>query len=487
MPKVNCATQQIALPGALAIFGATGDLSSKKLLPAVYDLFHNSLLSNGFVLIALNRDFSAQDFICHFRHCVKSFSRTGWSESVFLDLQKRVHHVSGDFSDPETYIELSEKLETTKEETGGNCVFYLSVPPNVFTPIMKNLSASGLSRGCLHKIAVEKPFGNDLKSAIQLNSVLRSAFPERAIFRVDHYLGKETIQNILTFRFGNQIFDPIWNRKHVDHVQITMSEDIGVEGRSKYYDGIGAARDVLQNHLLQLMALITMERPSNLNNASDIRHEKQRVLECVSLPKNIAQNAVRGQYSSGYLRDERVVSFLQEDGVNPSSRTETFAAIKLNADNERWYGVPFYVRTGKRMAKRSAYISLVFKPTDMSILQNVIVIRLQPDEGVSIWFASKVPGYRSDIRQVNFDFSYKSSFTESSPEAYERLILDAMRGEASLFPQQREVELCWGIIDPLEEVWENDNTPIPQYTPGSWGPDTSNDLLLRTSRHWRNY
>lgn len=342
-------------------------------------------------------------------------------------------------------------------------------------------------------MVIEKPFGSDLQTARELNAALEVAFPADSIFRIDHYLGKETVQNILALRFANELYEPIWNANYVDHVQITMAEDIGVGGRAGYYDGIGAARDVIQNHLLQLLALTAMEEPISMD-AKDLRAEKEKVLAAVRLPEDLSTATARGQYGGGWQGGEKVTAFLEEDGMNPASTTETYAAIKLEIGTRRWAGVPFYLRTGKRLGRRVTEIAVVFKRAPQLLFQrnqtlelgqNALVIRVQPDEGVTIRFGSKVPGAGNEVRDVTMDFGYGHAFTESSPEAYERLILDVLLGDPPLFPRHEEVELSWKILDPVEEYWTQQGGPLEQYSPGSWGPPSADELLARDGRVWR--
>ena len=362
----------------------------------------------------------------------------------------------------------------------GNHAFYLSIPPKDFPVVAEQLKESGLVDDTAdqperwRRVVIEKPFGHDLASAQALNDALRSAFPTDSIFRIDHYLGKETVQNILALRFANELYEPIWNANYVDHVQITMAEDIGVGGRAGYYDGIGAARDVIQNHLLQLMALTAMEEPISFN-AKDLRAEKEKVLAAVTLPEDLSRSTARGQYAGGWQGGEKVLGFLEEDGMNPDSTTETYAAITLEVNTRRWAGVPFYLRTGKRLGRRVTEIAVVFKRAPELLFsrgqtsglgQNALVIRVQPDEGVTIRFGSKVPGAGAQVRDVTMDFGYGHAFTEASPEAYERLILDVLLGDPPLFPRHEEVELSWKILDPIEEFWEKEGGPLEQYAAG---------------------
>jgi glucose-6-phosphate 1-dehydrogenase len=379
--------------------------------------------------------------------------------------------------------------------TMGNHAFYLSIPPRSFPVVTEQLKRSGLADPApeqWRRVVIEKPFGSDLTTARQLNSVVESVFPADSVFRIDHYLGKETVQNILALRFANQLFEPLWNAEHVDHVQITMAEDIGVGGRAGYYDGIGAARDVIQNHLLQLLALTAMEEPISFH-ADDLRAEKEKVLAAVRLPADLASSTARGQYSGGWQGGEHVVGFLDEDGMNPQSLTETYAAMRLDIGTRRWAGVPFYLRAGKRLGRRVTEIAVVFKRAPQYLFaehqtsavgQNALVIRVQPDEGVTIRFGSKVPGAGMQVRDVTMDFGYGHAFTEASPEAYERLILDVLLGDPPLFPRHEEVELSWKILDPIEAFWATQGQP-EQYAPGSWGPASADALMTRDGRSWR--
>jgi glucose-6-phosphate 1-dehydrogenase len=342
-------------------------------------------------------------------------------------------------------------------------------------------------------VVIEKPFGHDLESSRVLNDVVESVFPPESVFRIDHYLGKETVQNILALRFANQMFEPLWNSNHIDHVQITMAEDIGVGGRAGYYDGIGAARDVIQNHLLQLLALTAMEEPVSFD-ADDLRAEKEKVLSAVRLPKDLGKHTARGQYAGGWQGGENVLGFLEEDGMNPDSISETYAAMRLDINTRRWAGVPFYLRAGKRLGRRVTEIAVVFKRAPQQLFAesqtsalgaNALVIRVQPDEGVTIRFGSKVPGVGMQVRDVTMDFGYGHAFTEASPEAYERLILDVLLGDAPLFPRHKEVELSWMILDPIEKFWEQQPGQPEQYRPGTWGPASADEMLSRDGRAWR--
>ena len=489
---------KIAGPSGLIMFGVTGDLSRKKLLPAIYDLANRGLLPPAFSLVGFaRRDWSEEDFEQIVYEAVKANARTTWSEDVWQQLSKGIRFVAGRHDDPEAFKKLRETVDELDRERGtaGNHAFYLSIPPRDFPLVVNQLEAAGLTQaatGQFRRVVIEKPFGSNLETAKELNSVVERVFPEDSVFRIDHYLGKETVQNILALRFANQMFEPLWNSKYIDHVQITTAEDIGIGGRAGYYDGIGAARDVIQNHLLQLLALTAMERPETFD-AADLRAAKEQVLAEVQIPADLSQHTARGQYAGGWQGGSEVLGFLGEEGINPESVTETYAAMRLDINNPRWQGAPFYLRAGKRLGRRVTEIAIVFKragqqlfaQNQMSLLgENALVIRVQPDEGVTMRFGSKVPGPAMQVRDVTMDFGYGHAFTEDSPEAYERLILDVLLGEPPLFPRQREVELSWEILDPIVSNWEASGQP-EQYAPGSWGPSSSDEMLERDGRSWR--
>jgi len=489
---------RIAGPSSLVIFGVTGDLSRKKLMPAVYDLANRGLLPPGFALVGFaRRDWDDQDFMKVVYDAVKENARTEFHEDVWAQLAEGIRFVSGTFDDDAAFATLKSTIDELDRERGtmGNHAFYLSIPPKAFPQVTEQLRRSGLAEqrdDRWRRVVIEKPFGSDLKTARELNAVVESVFPPDSVFRIDHYLGKETVQNILALRFANQMFEPLWNANHVDHVQITMAEDIGVGGRAGYYDGIGAARDVIQNHLLQLLALTAMEEPISFD-AADLRNEKEKILASVRLPEDLGTGTARGQYGGGWQGGEKVLGFLDEDGMNPDSLTETYAALRLEIDTRRWSGVPFYLRAGKRLGRRVTEIAVVFKRAPQYLFaasqtaelgQNALVIRVQPDEGVTIRFGSKVPGVGMQVRDVTMDFGYGHAFTEASPEAYERLILDVLLGDPPLFPRHEEVELSWKILDPIEEYWATQGQP-EQYRPGTWGPDSADELLARDGRTWR--
>ena len=489
---------RIAGPSALVIFGVTGDLSRKKLMPAVYDLANRGLLPPGFALTGFaRRDWEDEDFAQVVHDAVKEHARTPFREATWRQLAEGIRFVQGSFDDDEAFERLRQTVEQLDAErgTGGNHAFYLSVPPSAFPIVCRQLSESGLSKSspdAWRRVVIEKPFGHDLESARELDAVVSQVFDPESVFRIDHYLGKETVQNLLALRFANQMFEPLWNSNYVDHVQITMAEDIGIGGRASYYDGIGAARDVIQNHLLQLLALVAMEEPVNFD-AEALRAEKIKALSSVRLPRDLGRHTARGQYASGWQGGEKVVGFLEEEGFNPNSTTETFAAVKLEIDNRRWAGVPFYLRTGKRLGRRVTEVAVVFKkaphlPFESSLTSdlgnNALVIRVQPDEGVTLRFGAKVPGTAMEVRDVTMDFGYGHSFTESSPEAYERLILDVLLGDPPLFPTREEVELSWKILDPVTAYWASKGRP-EQYASGTWGPESADKMMARDGRTWR--
>lgn len=489
---------RIAGPSSLVIFGVTGDLSRKKLMPAVYDLANRGLLPAGFALVGFaRRDWKNQDFGKVVKEAVKQYARTPWNESVWKQLAENIRFVSGEFNDDAAFDRLKATIDDldAKVGTNGNHAFYLSIPPKDFAQVCQQLKRSGLADAEpdeFRRVVIEKPFGHNLESSRKLNDVVESVFPPDSVFRIDHYLGKETVQNILALRFANMLFEPLWNSNYIDHVQITMAEDIGVGGRAGYYDGIGAARDVIQNHLLQLLALTAMEEPVSFA-AADLRAEKEKVLSAVRVPKDLAKHTARGQYAGGWQGGEKVTGFLDEDGMNPKSVSETYAAMRLDINTRRWAGVPFYLRAGKRLGRRVTEIAVVFKRAPQQLFaesqtsalgQNALVIRVQPDEGITIRFGSKVPGVGMQVRDVTMDFGYGHAFTEASPEAYERLILDVLLGDPPLFPRHEEVELSWKILDPIVSYWEKKGKP-EQYRPGTWGPTSADDMMARDGREWR--
>ncbi|AWB84051.1 glucose-6-phosphate dehydrogenase [Corynebacterium liangguodongii] len=489
---------RIAGPSGMVIFGVTGDLARRKLLPAVYDLANRGLLPAGFTLVGFGRrEWSKRDFEDYVRSAIEKSSRTTFNENVWNRLAEGMHFVTGAFDDDEAFERLAELLAQMDADrgTGGNWAFYLSVPPEYFSDVVHQLDRCHMAQpkgNQWRRVIIEKPFGHDLSSARELNDVVNQVFPERAVFRIDHYLGKETVQNILALRFANQMFEPVWNSNYIDHVQITMAEDIGLGGRAGYYDGIGAARDVIQNHLIQLLALVAMEEPTSFSPRR-LRAEKLKVLRATTPVEPFDLTTARGQYAAGWQGSEKVIGLREEEGFDPNSSTETYAACTLQINSRRWAGVPFYLRTGKRLGRRVTEIALVFKrppfqpfakgQTDL-LTANAVVLRIQPDEGVLMRFGSKVPGSTMEVRDVNMDFSYSEAFTEESPEAYERLILDALLDESGLFPTNEEVERSWEILDPILEHWAASGRP-DEYPAGTWGPASADAMLERTGRHWR--
>jgi glucose-6-phosphate 1-dehydrogenase len=489
---------RIAGPCGLIIFGVTGDLARKKLMPAVYDLANRGLLPPGFALVGFaRRDWANEDFERVVHDAVKEHARTPFREEVWKQLKEGCRFVPGELGDDPSFERLRSTVEELDRERGtnGNHAFYLSVPPKLFPVTVRQLKEHGLAEQSpdhWRRVVVEKPFGHNLESARELNKIVSEVFPPEAVFRIDHYLGKETVQNIFALRFANQMFEPVWNANYVDHVQITMAEDIGIGGRAGYYDGIGAARDVIQNHLLQLLALTAMEEPVSFD-ARALRIEKQKALASVQLPRRLDLHTAHGQYAEGWAGGAKVGGYLEEEGISASSRTETYAAIKLEVDTRRWAGVPFYLRTGKRLPKRVTEVAVVFKraphlpfakTATEELGHNTLVMRIQPDEGITIRFGSKVPGTQLEIRDVTMDFAYGGAFTESSPEAYERLILDVLLGDPPLFPQHEEVELSWQILDPIVDYWAEQGKP-EQYPSGTWGPSSADEMLARDGRTWR--
>jgi glucose-6-phosphate 1-dehydrogenase len=489
---------RIAGPCGMVLFGVTGDLSRKKIMPAIYDLANRGLLPPGFSLVGFaRRDWADQDFAQIVHDSVREHARTEFREEVWRQLAEGFRFVPGDFNDDHAFDQLRRTIEELDEArgTGGNHAFYLAIPPSFFGDVADQLKEHGLAQprpGSWRRVVVEKPFGHDLESARHLNNVLDEVFPSGSIFRIDHYLGKETVQNILAMRFANNLFEPIWNANYVDHVQITMAEDVGIGGRAGYYDGVGAARDVIQNHLMQLLALVAMEEPVSFD-AESLRVEKLKVLSSVVLPNRLDLSTARGQYAAGWAGGEKVIGFCQEEGIKPTSTTETYAAVTLHVDTRRWAGVPFYLRTGKRLGRRVTEVAVVFKraphlpfsaTATEELTPNTLVIRVQPDEGMTIRFGAKVPGTAMEIRDVNMDFAYGGSFTESSPEAYERLILDVLLGDPPLFPRHEEVELSWKILDPILAFWAKKGQP-DSYPAGTWGPASADQMLARDGRTWR--
>jgi glucose-6-phosphate 1-dehydrogenase len=498
-------------PATLVIFGVTGDLTHRKLLPAIYNLGLEHPLPAGFAVVGFaRRPWSDEDFRREALESVNTFSRTGKADpALWESFRQGLFYCQGNFDDIAAYQRLGQTLDRMDQERGcpGNRLFYLATPPRYYPEIIEYLGKAGLNKGGASRgngsgkergwtrIIIEKPFGHDLATARELNQQVSRVFSEDQVYRIDHYLGKETVQNILVFRFANGIFEPIWNRRYVDHVQIVVAESIGIEARGSYYDEAGAIRDMVQNHMMQLLMLTAMEPPVAFD-ANDVRDEKLKVLKAIPLlsADAVAKNTVRGQYTPGWVGGHEVPGYLQEPGVAPNSQTETYVALKLHIDNWRWAGVPFYLRTGKCLPKRATDISIQFKQaphilykeTDALIEPNVLTLRIQPNEGISLKFGAKVPGTTMQIRPVNMDFFYNSSFGGTPPEAYERLLLDCMLGDSTLFTRNDEVEASWAIINSVLDGWCAPGAPpLAPYEAGTWGPEEGDALIERDDRTWR--
>jgi glucose-6-phosphate 1-dehydrogenase len=487
-------------PTALVIFGGTGDLAHRKLLPALYNLAHEGALPERFELIGIaRRDQPHEDFREMAKESIERFSRRRPDPDVLDGLIADMRYIPGAFDEDHVYSEIERTLREFDRQAGNQLdrVFYLSTAPQFFPLIAARLGEAGLNQTdkAQTRLVIEKPFGYDLASARTLNGEVLQVFDESQVFRIDHYLGKETVQNLMALRFANALFEPVWNRNFIDNVQITAAEDIGIGGRAGYYEGAGALRDLVQNHMLQLLALLTMEPPAAFE-ANRLRDEKLKVLEAIVPPEpsDVASMAVRAQYGPGVVGGARVPGYREEEGVAPDSRTETYAALRLHVSNWRWAGVPFYLRTGKRLARKVTEIAVTLKPVPHLAFQssgsvgpqaNQIILTVQPDEGVSVSLGAKIPGPRMRIRPVNMEFRYGTSFLSESPEAYERLILDAMRGDATLFTRNDEIEALWGIIDPILTAWHEDtSSPIAEYEAGSAGSAEA-DTLLDEGQRWR--
>jgi glucose-6-phosphate 1-dehydrogenase len=486
-------------PFTLIIFGASGDLTRRKLLPALFALYATRTLPEPFAVVAVARtDMTDDEFRHRMRDAVGEFGRVKPpSEGVWERFAGALHYLSGDPKDAALYPRLSQVLGDLEGgwPVPGNRLFYCATPPSLYDDIVEHLGTSGLAShpGGRTRIVIEKPFGRDYASARALNQQLARYFREDQIYRIDHYLGKETVQNLLVFRFANELFEPVWSREHVSHVQITVAETIGVENRGAYYEEAGALRDMMQNHLLQLLCLIAMEPPVTFD-AAPVRDEKNKVLQAIH-PLDAARvddDAVRGQYTAGFVEDRAVVGYRQEKGVSPDSRTETYAALKLLIDNWRWAGVPFYLRTGKRLARRVSEIAIQFRRTPHLIFRrdpggvapNLLIIRIQPDEGIALRVNAKVPGQDLTLGPVTLDFRYVEVFGGQPPEAYERLLLDAIHGDATLYARGDWVEQAWAILDPVLVAWHT-GTPAP-YPAGTWGPPEADALIGRDGFAWRN-
>jgi len=486
-------------PTTLVIFGATGDLAHRKLLPALYNLAHDGSLPEQFNLIGVSRsDKPHEDYRAEMKESIEQYSRTPPNPEVLEKLLEHVKYVPGVFDDVSVYEALGQTIAAFDEKAQivFNRVFYLSTAPEFFPVIVEQLGAAKLHRvkGADTRCVIEKPFGYDLASARELNKQVLDVFRESQVYRIDHYLGKETVQNVMAFRFANAMFEPVWNRNYIDNVQITAAEDIGIGSRAGYYDKAGALRDLVQNHMMQLLALICMEPPAGFD-ANGVRDEKAKVLRAIKPPAvdEVPEMAVRAQYAAGVVGGEKVKGYLEEDGVPPDSVTETYAALRLSVNNWRWAGVPFYLRTGKSLARKLTEIAVTLKPVphlafqeqgSLGVQPNELILTVQPDEGVSLSLGAKIPGARMRIRPVNMEFHYGTTFLSQSPEAYERLILDGMRGDATLFTRSDEVDALWSIIDPVLAHWSEHREPIAQYEAGTAGPAEA-DALLMPGHHWR--
>jgi glucose-6-phosphate 1-dehydrogenase len=485
---------------AFVLFGATGDLTHRKIIPALFSLSIQKLLPAGFVIVAFaRRDKTDEVYREDLRNAIKQFAPKMPSEGPEWDaFSQKIVYLRSSFDDLDGYRRLGERLNQLDKERdlGGNRMFYLATPPDNFSEIIRFLGEAGLNRaprdGSWARIVIEKPFGYDLDTAHKLNAEVGSVFAENQIYRIDHYLGKETVQNILVLRFANQIFEPIWNKNYIDHIEITVAETLGVEGRGAYFEHSGITRDIVQNHALQVLTLIATEPPVSLS-ADAVRDEKVKVLRSIRpfTPEDVAKRTVRGQYGPGVIKngdsDEPVPGYRQEEGVDPHSNTDTFAAFRFDIDNWRWSGVPFYIQAGKRLCKRVTEVQIFFKPVPCvlfarlaygGVQPNKMVIRIQPDEGASLEICSKIPGPEMQIQSVQMDFKYGSAFNAPIRDAYERLILDAMRGDASLFARNDEVEAAWSVITPILDAWRDLSCPVfPNYAAGTWGPAAANQLL----------
>jgi glucose-6-phosphate 1-dehydrogenase len=486
-------------PTTLVIFGATGDLAKRKLLPALYNLAHEGALPGRFHLVGVSRKEKAhEDYREECEQAIRQFSRRTPDEDVLAALLEDIKYIPGEFDEDSVYTKLEQVLGKFEKDAGEqlNRAFYLSTAPNFFGLIVGKLGEHGLSQheDAEVRVIIEKPFGTCMAEALELNRQVLSVFEEPQVFRIDHYLGKETVQNMMAFRFANGMFEPLWNRNYIDSVQITAAEDLGIGTRADYYDSAGALRDLIQNHMLQLLCHVAMEPPVSFT-AEEVRNEKVKVLQAIPHPtgEDVPEIAVRAQYLAGNSGGEDVPGYLEEDGVPPSSTTETYAALRLEVDNWRWAGVPFYLRTGKRLARKVTEIAVTLKPVphlafsqegSLGVQPNQLVLTLQPNEGVSLRLGAKIPGTRMIIRPVNMEFLYGTAFLSQSPGAYERLITDAMRGDATLFTRNDEVEAQWLICDPIVKAWAQTPGPLATYKAGSQGPQEA-ELLLREGDHWR--
>jgi len=483
----------------VVIFGANGDLTKRKLIPALYRLAYDRRLAAGFAVIGTSRSpLSDGQFREKMLEAVKQFSEdTEFDENVWKAFASGLYYIAGDINDSAFYDRLAARLKEVDSQraTGGNALFYLSTQPSQYARAAQGIGAAGMNKGSgWRRLVVEKPFGRNLETARELSDELHRVFHESDVYRIDHYLGKETVQNILAFRFGNGIFEPLWSRNYVDHVQITGAESIGVEGRGAYYQEAGALADMIQNHLLQVMATIAME-PSASFRADSVRDERSKLLRSIKAmtADEILRDTAPGQYGAARIGGEDVPGFREEPGVDTESRTDTYAAVTFFCENWRWAGVPFYLRTGKRLPKRVTEIAIQFKPAPLAMFDgdapasapNLLIVRIQPEEGISLKFLSKRPGSGMRLRPVSMDFNYGSSFGERSPSAYETLLLDAIVGDATLYTRQDMVEASWRVVEPIENVWRETGCDFPNYAAGSWGPAAADRMLARRGHAWR--
>ena len=500
--RVGLRDERTAEPGIVVIFGASGDLTHRKLGPALYNLLLDRLLPGGGAMVGVaRRELSDDAFRETLREGIQAHSRRPLDPEMWSELAPRISYLSTRFEDADGYRRLAERLADLEGRLGiRGRLFYLATPPSEFPVIIERLGQAGLNRpasdGSWVRIVVEKPIGRDLDTARTLNDAVNRVFEEKDVYRIDHYLGKETVQNLLVFRFANSIFEPLWNQKYVDHVQLTVAESLGVEGRGKYYEEAGTTRDMVQNHIFQLLTLTAMEPPVSLA-PNAIRDEKVKVLHALRplAPERVAQDTVRAQYGPGVVGGRQVAGYAEEPGVASGSRTETYVALRLHIDNWRWAGVPFYLRSGKRLSKRVTEIAMQFRDVPHHLFPqgrgeraaaNTLAVRIQPDEGITLKFDSKVPGSAPRIQPVTMEFRYGTSFGQQPPEAYERLLLDAFLGDATLFIRRDEVEASWLYVDRLFEGWSRaEDGALPTYAAGTWGPAESDVLLARDGRAWR--
>jgi glucose-6-phosphate 1-dehydrogenase len=506
MPEAETRSSSIygttAEPCSVILFGASGDLARRKVIPAMYDLAQYNSLGERYSIIGFARTpMTDESFRTTIGEAAKTISEVGPIDAAkWSEFSSNLYYSAGEYGDPKSYAQLAQRLaEIDKEKNlGGNRLFYLSTPPEVYPDIVEQLGRAGLARpanpNSWVRIIIEKPFGRDLATAKALNKIVLNVFEEKQVYRIDHYLGKDTVQNLLVLRFGNGIFEPLWNRNYVDHVQITAGETLGVERRGGFYETAGALRDMIQSHVLQLTSLMAVEPPASFD-ATAVRNEKLKILQSIR-PYNlemVAQSAVRGQYAPGASNGKKLAGYRDEPGVNPGSRTETFVAMRVLIDNWRWAGVPFYLRTGKRLAKRTTEIMIQFRCAphlvfrDRDIEPNRLVLNIQPDEGISVSFGAKRPGTEMSIGNVTMNFSYREAFGGTSRSAYATLVNDCLRGDATLFDRGDSVEAAWSIVDPILDVWSAARTgTVPTYQAGTWGPKESDQLLERDGRQWYN-